>query len=63
MSPEELQEEGGDIVSRLEKEYFSEAYAAWWSQDDEAGDNSFEGPNRALVARFGESTGPGSGLG
>jgi hypothetical protein len=53
LTTQELQEEGTDMVSRLEKEYFTEAYAAWWAQDDEAaGDNSFDGPNRMLEDRF-----------
>ena len=56
LSMQELQEENGDVVSRLEKEYFTEAYAAWWAQDDEAGDVSFDGPKRMLTERFGEST-------
>lgn len=57
---QELQDENGDVVSRLEKEYFTEAYAAWWAQDDDAGvgEVSFDGPKRMLTERFGESIPP-----
>jgi hypothetical protein len=55
LSTQDLQAENvGDVVSRLEKEYFTEAYAAWWAQDEEGEGVEFEGPKRMLTERFGE---------
>lgn len=64
LSPQEMLESqetsSGDMIARLEKEYFSEAYAAWWSQDDDDEAENGGGPNtnpddaanRMLVDRF-----------
>ncbi|KAH8089079.1 HEC/Ndc80p family-domain-containing protein [Filobasidium floriforme] len=53
LSTQDLQAENvGDVVSRLEKEYFTEAYAAWWAQDEEGEGVEFEGPKRMLTERF-----------